>query len=165
MTTQEERESIEILPPLESEKNLPSQIHEIDERIQWLNDELANIGQQIAESKIVRESMIRRAKEVKITDDGRWVITDIPVFDKKRVDVTILKDISPYTYTRVIKNIQDKIQEDADSKKQKAETFISQADLKAVTKDKDVLSKVIVTPKEPLRIETVVVKKEQKDGS
>jgi predicted metal-dependent hydrolase len=160
MTTEEERlTTAEVLPMLDSEKNLPTQIHELDEKIEWLQGELANIQKQIADTTVDRNLLIRRAKEIPRLDDGMYKIVDIPIYPKKRVDVEILRRDYKDKYDKIIGNIRERLKDKIDSELDKAETFISQADVKSVCNDKVVLMRVIPEPTVPERYEVSVVKR------
>jgi hypothetical protein len=160
MTTEEERlTTCEVLPMLDSEKNLPTQIHELDEKIEWLQGELANIQTQIADTAVDRNLLIRRAKEIPRLDDGVYKIVDIPIYPKKHVDVTILKTEYPDKFDQILSNIRERIKDKINSEIDKAQTSISQADVKAVIRDKMALMRIIPEPSEPERFEVSVVKR------
>ncbi len=160
MTTSEELQSQIVLPQLESEKTLPTQIHEIDEKIAWLNSEITNITKQISEARIDRDLLIKRAKEIVCLDDGKYKIVEVPVYPKKRVNVEVLKRDYPDKLKRILANIAERIKDKAEQEVLKSENFISQSDVKSVVRDKTALAKIIPEQTEPERYETTVVKRE-----
>jgi predicted metal-dependent hydrolase len=160
MTTEEERlTTCEVLPMLDSERNLPTQIHELDEKIEWLQGELANIQTQIADTAVDRNLLIRRAREIPRLDDGVYKIVDIPIYPKKHVDVTVLKERFSDKYDQILSNIRERIKDKINAEMDKAAVSISQADVKAVVRDKFALMQIIPEPTEPERYEVSVVKR------
>jgi hypothetical protein len=159
MSTQEETQDKQILPLLDSEKTLPTQIHEVDEKIEWLKSELANIQKQISEAQLDRTMLIKRAKEVVCLDDGNYKIVDIPIYPNKRVDVERLRAIAPEKYEQILSNIRSRLQDEIAAKQDKAGSFVSQSDVKAVIKDKGIIAQVIPEPSAPERWEVSVVKR------
>jgi hypothetical protein len=148
----------EMLPVGDEDKTLPTKIYEIDEHIRFLHDQLAILSDQFDSAKQDRLALIARAKECHITDDGRYKIVEIPIYPKKRVDVTVLKKYQD-KYALIVANIKSRIQDKAAMEIEKADVVISQADVKAVVRDKALLSMIIPEPSEPERYETTVVRR------
>jgi hypothetical protein len=148
----------ETLPVGDEDKTLPTQVAELDEHIKFLNDQMAVLSAEIRSAGFDRAALIARAKECHITDDGRYKIVEIPIYPKKRVDVAILKKYQD-KYALIVANIKSRIQDKAAMEIEKADVFISQADVKAVVRDKALLSMIITEPSEPERYETTVVRR------
>jgi len=162
MTTAEENQSKEVLPPepmRESEKDLPTQIHNIDEDIKWIDTEIDNLSCRRAGLSLERKEKIARALEITCVDAGSWKIVQVPVYPKSRVDVEYLKKNYEDRYKQIIANISLKITDKAKAEALKAETFISQADVKSVISDKGILALVIPRPTEPDHYNIEVVKR------
>ena len=146
----------EKLPALESEKTLPTQVHELDERIEFLKKEIDNLQIQMAEANFDRKRLVTRAKEIVALDDGRWKLIDVPVYPKKRVNVEALRHFEE-KYELILANIRERLRDKVTAEMNKAESFISQADVNAVIRDRATLDLVIPEPTEPDHYETVVV--------
>lgn len=114
---------------------------------------------EIAQQQIERESLLKRAKECSISEDDNYRLVDVPIYDKKRVNVEILKTNYSDKYERILENIKLRIQDKALSDVAKAANFISQADVKVVIREKEILAIVIPEPTVPIRWEVEVVKK------
>lgn len=159
MPTSDERLDKTVLPILDCEKNLPTQIHEVDEKIKWLESEVENLNKQIAETTIDRETLIKRAKEVNRLDDGKYKMIEVPVYPKKRVAVDILKRDYEDKYKLILANISERIKDKAAQEALKAESFISQSDVKSVVRDKTALMRIIPEVSEPDHFEINVVER------
>jgi hypothetical protein len=148
----------EILPIDDMDKQIPTRIAELDTHIQFLRENAARLQAQIESAAMDRVILLKRAKECNITDDGNYKIIEIPLYPKKRVDVTILKKYQD-KYDLIVANIKSRISDKAAAEITKADSFISQADVKAVIRDKAILSMVIPEPSEIVGYEVNVVKR------
>jgi hypothetical protein len=149
----------EILPADDSDRIIPTRIAKLDTHIAFLDDQISRLNEEIRNTRIDRDLLISRAKELHITTDKEYKIIEVPVYEKKRVDIEALKRMAADKYALIIANISAKLEDDIAAKKAKAATFISQADVKAVIKDKAVLAQVIPEPKEPSGYNVTVVKR------
>ena len=149
----------ETLPASPSEQTLPTTIANTDTHIKLLKENLLHLQQQIADAESDRVIMLKRAKELNITDDGAYKIIEVPVYPKKKVDVEMLKKLEPNRYEQILSNIRSRIQDKINGEMDKAEGFVSQADVKSVIRDKAVLARIIPEPKEPIGYEVNVVRR------
>lgn len=148
----------ETLPVGDEDRILPTRIAKMEQHIAFLNEQRAQIDEQIRMAEFDRNAMIARAKECHITTDSEYKILEVPIYPKKRVDVERLKQY-PDKYSKILANIAERIKDKAASEAAKAETFISQSDVKAVIRDKGILAMVIPETSEPTGYETKVVKR------
>ena len=148
----------ETLPVDDMDKRIPSRVAELDMHIQFLRENRERLNMQIDSAVMDRAFLLKRAKECNITDDGNYKIVEIPVYPKKRVDVTVLKKYQD-KYDLIVANIKSRISDKAAAEITKADTFISQADVKAVIRDKAILAMVIPEPTEVVGYEVSVVKR------
>jgi hypothetical protein len=148
----------ETLPVDDMDKRIPTRVAELDTHIQFLRENLDRLQMQIDSAVMDRAALLKRAKECSITDDGNYKIVEIPLYPKKRVDVETLKKYQD-KYNLIVANIKSRISDRAAAEITKADTFISQADVKAVIRDKAVLSMVIPEPTEIVGYEINVVKR------
>jgi len=116
------------------------------------------MADEIASVEADRLALFKRAKEINVVMDDHYKIVEVPIYPKKRVDVERLKRY-PEKYALIVQNIQSKIKDKAEMEIRKADVYISQADVKAVVKDKSILAVVIPEPMEVERWETEVVKR------
>jgi predicted phage-related endonuclease len=145
MTTEGERSELktELLPVCEADRSIPTELARIDAAILDRNKSIVLIEQEISSMKYDRECLLKRAKEVHVVEDMNYKIVEIPVYKKNRVAVDVLKNQFHDIYEKVRANIETRLQESHMKDLEKIDTFIPQADVKAVTMDKMVLSKVI----------------------
>jgi hypothetical protein len=145
MTTQEERSDLakEPLPICDEDRIIPTKLVRIDTCIKERNLAIMEIELQIAGLTYEKECLLKRAKEVHIVEDRNYKIVEIPVYKKNRVIVDVLKNQFGDIYEKVRTNIEHRLQEQHMKDLEKIDTFIPQADVKAVTTDKMVLAKVI----------------------
>ena len=148
----------ETLPIGDEDRAIPTRIARLDQHIKFKEDQLALMQEEIRMSKVDRDILIARAKECNITTDENYKIVEVPVYPKKRVDVQKLKQFED-KYRKILENIAERIKDKANSEAAKAENFISQADVKAVVRDKAILAMVIPDGGEPERYEVSVVKR------
>jgi hypothetical protein len=116
------------------------------------------MADEIASVEADRLALFKRAKEINVVMDEHYKIVEVPIYPKKRVDVERLKRY-PEKYALIVQNIQSKIKDKAEMEIRKADVYISQADVKAVVKDKSILAMVIPEQGEPERWEPEVVKR------
>jgi hypothetical protein len=75
------------------------------------------------------------------------------------VDVAVLKERFSDKYDQILANIRERIKDKINAEMDKAAVSISQADVKAVVRDKFALMQIIPEPTEPERYEVSVVKR------
>lgn len=162
MSTEEERQQLELepLPPDDSDRAIPTRVHDIDQHLLYLQDQITMLQKEIMEHTVTRLFLLKRAKECHIGEDAAYRIVDTPVYDKKRVNVEILKTNYADKYERILENIKLRIQDKALTDVAKAANFISQADVKSVIREKGILAIVIPEQTVPISWDVVVVKKQ-----
>ena len=151
--------ALEKLPALDVDFIIPTRVAELDSNIAVAKDALAMMEGRIREMELDRNTLLVRAKELNITTDAHWKIVECPVYPKKKVDVKKLQQLEPDRYNQILANIRSRIRDKINAEMDKAETFISQADVKAVVRDKAILAMVIPEPSEPTGWTTSVVKR------
>lgn len=151
--------ALETLPASEIDLIIPSRVAEIDSNIRIIQENLDMLQGRLREMELDRDTLLARAKELAITTDAHYTIVEVPVYPKKKVDVEKLKKLEPERYKLILANIRARIQDKINAEIDKAETFISQADVKAVVRDKAILAMVIPEPTEPIGYEVSVVKR------
>ena len=161
MEPQAEAQSLktEPLPVSEKEKTIPTQIHTLDIHISLLKENLAHLQAQVNDAESDRRILISKAKEYHITTDSNYKIVEIPLYPKKHVDVELLRTKYEDKYTLIIANKRAQLRDKIESETQKLLDVITQADLKAVVKDKAALAMLIPEPKEPSGFEVNVVRR------
>jgi len=151
--------AVEKLPTQDIDLIIPTRVAELDSNLSIAKDQLALMESRIREMELDRNTLLVRAKELNITDDGRYKIIEIPIYPKKKVDVKKLQQLEPDRYKQILANIRSRIQDKINAEIDKAETFISQADVKSVIRDKHILAMVIPEPSEPIGYTVSVVKR------
>jgi len=151
--------AVEKLPTQDIDLIIPTRVAELDSNLSIAKDQLALMESRIREMELDRNTLLVRAKELNITDDGRYKIIEIPIYPKKKVDVKKLQQLEPDRYKQILANIRSRIQDKINAEIDKAETFISQADVKSVIRDKAILAMVIPEPSEPIGYTVSVVKR------
>jgi hypothetical protein len=149
----------EILPVDDMDRAIPSQVAQIDTHIKFLKEQHEQLIRDIAIAESDRNALLARAKECHIVEDATYKIVEVPIYPKKRVDIEALHRLAPDRYDTIQQNIYIKLQDKLASETQRTMSFISQADVKAVIKDKVILMQIIPEPKEPSGYEISVVKK------
>jgi len=148
----------ETLPKSDSDLTIPTKVADLEIHITYLNDQIKILQGEVALAEVDKAALLKRAKEVHVVEDSQYKIVEVPVYPKKRVDVERLKRYKD-KYDLIIQNIRSRIADKADSDLQKADVFISQADVKAVIRDKATLAMVIPEQTNVERWETTIVKK------
>lgn len=151
--------AVETLPASDVDLIIPTRVAELDSNLAIAKEQLAIMESRIHEMELDRSILISRAKELSITTDANWKIIEIPVYAKKKVDVKKLQALEPDRYKQILGNIRARIQDKINAEIDKAETFISQADVKSVIRDKAILAMVIPEPTEPIGYEISVVRR------
>ena len=151
--------AVETLPKQDIDLIIPTRVAELDSNLMIAKEQLELMESRIREMESDRNTLLLRAKELAITTDANWKIIEIPVYAKKKVDVKKLQQLEPDRYKQILANIRSRIQDKINAEIDKAETFISQADVKSVIRDKVVLSMVIPEPTEPIGYTVSVVKR------
>jgi len=151
--------AVETLPKQDIDLIIPTRVAELDSNLLIMKEQLELTESRIRDMELDRNTLLMRAKELAITDDGKYKIVEIPVYAKKKVDVKKLQQLEPDRYKQILANIRSRIQDKINADIDKAETFISQADVKSVIRDKVVLSMVIPEPTEPIGYTVSVVKR------
>ena len=151
--------AVETLPKSDIDLIIPSKVAELDSHLAIAKEQLAMMESRIREMEVDRNTLLVRAKELAITTDAHWKIVEVPIYAKKKVDVRKLQQLEPDRYKQILSNIRSRIQDKINAEIDKAETFISQADVKSVIRDKAVLSLVIPEPTEPIGFTTSVVRR------
>jgi len=149
---------IETLPKSSDDLVIPTKVAKLDLHLKYLKDQQARMNEEIASVELDRAALLKRAKEINVVADEDYKIIEVPIYPKKRVDVERLKQY-PEKYALIVQNIQSRIKDKAEMEIQKADVFISQADVKAVVKNKAMLVMVIPEPTEVERWEAEVVKR------
>ena len=152
--------AVEKLPTQDIDLIIPSRVAELDSNLAVAKAALEAIEARIREMDLYMNTLLVRAKELNITDDGRYKIIEVPIYPKKKVDVKKLQQLEPDRYKQILANIRSRIQDKINAEIDKAETFISQADVKSVIRDKGILALVIPEPSEPIGYTVSVVKRE-----
>ena len=148
----------EPLPADESDLSIPTRLAKGDAHRKFLESQIAALQESISQSLVEREELLQRAKTLRICEDANYKIVEVPIYPKKRVDVNALKRF-PDKYQLILANISSRIKDKAEMESQKAESFISQSDVKAVIRDKATLAMVIPEVSEPSGWEISLVKK------
>lgn len=149
----------ETLPRGPEDDTIPTQIAKLDEHADFLESQMDALKKEIEMIDVERTMLLNRAKELNITEDFDYKIVQEPVYPKKHVDVEAFKSIAPERYDLVITAIQARLKDKMDAEIAKANSFISQADVKAVVREKGLLAQIIPEPKEPSGYKTIIVKK------
>ena len=149
----------ELVPADENDRLIPTRVFNIDEYITFLYKNKTEIEKQIRDAELDRNTMLVRAKELNIVTDPEYKIVEVPIYAKKKVNVELLKKLEPDRYVQIITNICSRLSDKLRAEQDKVETFISQADVKAVIIDKGLLAQIIPEPSEPIGFETAVVKR------
>jgi len=152
-------QELETLPADDSDLIIPTRLSQIDSDIAFIKDNIANMQEQLQSKESDRAMLIKRAQELHITTDKEWKIIECPVYAKKKVDVERLKKLEPERYNQILANIRSRIQDKINGEMDKADGFISQADVKSVIRDKGVLAMVIPEPAEPIGYNFTVVRR------
>lgn len=154
----------EVLPKGPEDETIPTKIHELDLRADFIHDQMDALQRELQEMDVERVRLINRARELHICEDMQFKIVEEPIFPKKHVDIEALKCLAPDAYTKIVANLVSKAREKAREKfeEQMAKTSVSvaQADVKAVIASKSLLAQIIPEPKEPSGWRTVIVKKQ-----
>lgn len=149
----------ETLPVGDEDRIIPTRISKLDIHIKFLNDQLEQINNQIRDTKMDRDLLLKRAKECSITTDSEYKIIEVPIYPKKHVDVETLKRLALEKHEMIVLNLTAKAQDKLKEQMNKIQVSISQADVKnAVITDKGLLAQIIPEPKEPVGYEVSVVK-------
>lgn len=106
-----------------------------------------------------RDLLIKRAKEVHVSEDSEYRIVEVPVFAKKTVDVEALKRLAPDKHAMIVSNLTVKAQDKIKAQLDKISVYIAQSDVKAVISDKGLLAQIIPEQTKPTGWEISVVKK------
>ena len=150
---------LETLPASDLDLIIPTQVAELDLILATAKEQLAMMESRIREIESDRNILLSRAKELHITDDGKYKIIEVPVYPKKKVDVGLLKKNYEEKYDLIIANRESTYKDKLEIEREKILTDITQADLKAVVKDKAVLAMLIPEQKIPVRCDITVVKR------
>lgn len=150
----------EVLSISDEDLLIPTRVARVDAHIRFLKDQHEALIRQIAESESDRALLLKRAKECNITSDNEYKIIEVPTYPKKHVDIDVLKRLAKDKYDIIQQNIYMKLQDKLAYEANKALSYISQADVKAVISDKALLAQIIPEPKEPSSYDVQVVKKE-----
>jgi hypothetical protein len=151
--------AVEKLPTQDIDLIIPTRVAELDSNLSIAKDQLALMESRIREMELDRNTLLVRAKELNITTDANYKIVEIPVYPKKKVDVKKLQQLEPDRYKQILANIRSRIQDKINAEIDKAEVFISQADVKSVIRDKNILAMIIPEPTEPIGYEISVVRR------
>lgn len=149
----------ETLPISETDLTIPTQVSTIDTDIVFIKKTIADLESQLNDKFMDRNTLLARAKEMHVTTDKDWKIIEVPVYPKKKVDIEMLKKLEPDRYAQILANIRSRIQDKINGEMDKAEGFVSQADVKACIRDKGMLARVIPEPTEPIGYEVNVVRR------
>ena len=134
----------EILPKGPEDEIIPTRVAELNEHIAFLKQNMDVLAGAIRDAEIDKSELIKRANSLNITADANYKIVKTPLYPAKRVDVERLKAVlPPDRYELIIQNIHATLQDKIEAEKLKAESFISQSDVKAVVTDKATLAMVI----------------------
>jgi predicted ATP-grasp superfamily ATP-dependent carboligase len=138
---------------------IPTQIHDSDEKIKRYYSQISEIQKLISEETVFKNRLLQRAKQFHISNDKNYKIIEIPIYGDRCVDIPRLKQLITFEdYRKILKNIEERLNQKYVEGVKKSEEFISQSDVKAVVKDKVILMQVIVTPSEPERYEISITK-------
>jgi SpoVK/Ycf46/Vps4 family AAA+-type ATPase len=151
--------AVETVPAGDIDLIIPTRVAELDSNIRLAKEAIATMESRLHDMEVDRDIMLKRAKELHISDDSRWKIIKIPLYPKKKVDVAKLKQLAPDRFDQIINNIRARLVDKITAEQAKAESFISQADVKAVIRDKAMLAMVIPEPSEVIGWEVSVVKR------
>jgi hypothetical protein len=151
--------AVEELPTHDIDLIIPTRVAELDSNIRLAKEAIATMESRLHDMEVDRDIMLKRAKELHISDDGMWKIIEIPLYPKKKVDVARLKQLAPDRFEQIIDNIRARLVDKITAEQAKAESFISQADVKIVIRDKAMLAMIIPEPSEPIGYEISVVKR------
>ena len=151
--------AVEELPTQDIDLIIPTRVAELDSNIRLAKEAIATMEARLHDMEVDRNIMLKRAKELAITTDAQWKIIEIPIYPKKKVDVAKLKQLAPDRFGQIIDNIRARLVDKITAEQAKAESFISQADVKAVIRDKAMLAMIIPEPSEPIGYEVSVVKR------
>lgn len=121
--------------------------------------EIADLEYQIENLELDRKHLLERAKELAITQDSNFKIVEELIYKKKRVDVEALVRLANDKYLKIVSNIESRMQDKFAAEKLKAATFISQADVKTVIRDKALLAQIIPESREIEGINYIIVKR------
>lgn len=148
----------ETLPVGDEDRIIPTKLARLEAHIKFLKEQQAAITQQISDANSEFNALVARAKECHITTDSEYKIVEVPEYPNKRVDITALRNY-PEKYNQILANIRSRLSDELKAKEAKAETFVSQADVKAVIRDKDVLAIVIPEQTVPSGYKISIVKR------
>jgi hypothetical protein len=151
--------AVEELPTQDIDLIIPTRVAELDSNIRLAKEAIATMESRLHDMEVDRGIMLKRAKELAITTDANWKIIEVPIYPKKKVDVSKLKQLAPDRFNQIIDNIRARLVDKITAEQAKAETFISQADVKIVIRDKAMLAMIIPEPSEPIGYEISVVKR------
>lgn len=149
----------EILPKSTEDETLPTQIAKLDTHLAFLKQQQDRLTEEIASTSMDRDLLIKRAKDVHVSEDSEYRIVEVPVFAKKTVDVEALKRLAPDKHAMIVSNLTVKAQDKIKAQLDKISVYIAQADVKAVISDKGLLAQIIPEQTKPTAWETSVVKK------
>jgi hypothetical protein len=149
----------ETLPRGPEDDIIPTRIAKLDEHADFLESQMDALKKEIEMIDVERTMLLNRAKELGITEDFEYKIVQEPVYPKKHVDVEVFKSIAPERYNLVVAAIHARLKDKMDAEIAKANSFISQSDVKAVVREKGMLAQIIPEPKEPSGYKTIIVRK------
>lgn len=149
----------ETLPISDQDLTIPTRVSQIDTDIVFIQKTIADLQSQLNDKISDRNTLLARAKDMHITTDKEWKIVEVPVYPKKHVDVELLKKQYKEKYDLIIANRESTYRDKLDAERSKILTDITQADLKAVVKDKGLLAMLIPEQTIPKQIEYSVVKR------
>lgn len=149
----------EILPKGPEDETIPSKIHELDMRADFIHDQMDALQRELQENDVERVRLLDRARELNLREDANYKIVEEPIYPKKTVDVEALKRLAPDKHEKIVANLTSKAQDKIKEQLNKINIFIAQADVKAVIADKALLAQIIPEPREPSGWKTVIVKK------
>lgn len=148
-----------ILPKGPEDETIPSKIHELDMRADFIHDQMDALQRELQENDVERVRLLDRARELNLREDANYKIVEEPIYPKKTVDVEALKRLAPDKHEKIVANLTSKAQDKIKEQLNKINIFIAQADVKAVIADKALLAQIIPEPREPSGWKTVIVKK------
>jgi hypothetical protein len=149
----------ESLPKGTEDMDLPTQIAKVDGHLAFLKTEHDRLAAEEREFESERVRLIARAKEVRVFEDQNYKIIDCPVYQKKHVDVEVLKRLAPDKHNLIVQNLQSKAMDKLKEQMSKIQISIAQADVKAVISDKGLLAQIIPEQSVPIAWTISVVKK------
>ena len=150
---------LETVPACDLDFAIPSRVAELDANLLIAKEALEMMEARIREMELDRNALLVRAKDLAITTDANYKIIESPVYAKKKVDVRKLQQLDPDRYKQILANIRSRIQDKINAEIDKAETFISQTDIKSIIRDKAILAMVIPENTEILGYVTSVVRR------